>query len=238
MFTETLLLGRVRSDAEARKSLEIVDREARRLGRLVENILLFARGQRGSVPLACSRQPLAPIVCAVIDELAPMAAARDVTVHTHLDEAAVAEVDAGAIHQMLINLLDNAIKYGPRGQQVKVTLRVENGHCRLAVDDQGPGIPARDRKRIWQSYRRLERDRRAAIAGTGIGLAVVRDLVARHGGTVGVTAVPAQSVPAQFGSRGGARFEISLPAASQTALETAIETEGGGKAVITEEAYR
>lgn len=222
MFTETLLLGRVRSEAEARQSLEIVDREARRLGRLVENILLFSRGQRGSVPLACSRQPIAPIVLAVVDELAPMAEARVVSVHTHLDEAVAAEVDTGAIHQVMINLLDNAIKYGPRGQRIDIAVTRTGGQCLLTIDDQGPGVPARDRLRIWQSYRRLERDRRAAIAGTGIGLAVVRDLVERHGGTVEVGPVPEDPLPASpvpvskepaASEAVGARFAVVLPIA-------------------------
>ena len=220
MFTETLLLGRVRSDAEAHRSLEIVDREARRLGRLVENILLFSRGQRGRVPLACSRHSIAPIVHAVVDELAPMAAAQGVRVRCHLDESVTSEVDSGAIHQVIINLLDNAIKYGPPGQQIDITVGHADGLCHLTIDDQGPGVPARDRHRIWQSYRRLERDRNAAIAGTGIGLAVVRDLIERHGGSVAVGPVPPRKREASTATspeatvNGGARFTVRLPLAA------------------------
>jgi signal transduction histidine kinase len=74
----------------------------------------------------------------------------------------------------------------------------------LYVEDEGPGVPPTDRKRIFQRFQRLDRDRQSSIAGTGIGLSVVRDLVTRHGGTCSVTR----------GERGGARFIVELPLSS------------------------
>ena len=76
----------------------------------------------------------------------------------------------------------------------------------LFVDDEGPGVPAADRKRIFEHFQRLERDRASAIAGTGIGLSVVQDLVTRHGGRCSVTT----------GDRGGARFVVELPLSAAT----------------------
>jgi signal transduction histidine kinase len=201
MFAETLLLDRVRSEAERRRALEIVDREARRLTHLVENMLQFSRGERGGVALAPERRELAPIVREVLEQFQPIVAGTGVRLLPQLDEELRAPVDVDALRQVLLNLLDNAVKYGPRTQEVLVGLERSPGGLRLSVDDQGPGIPAAERERVFTRFHRLERDRQSAVAGTGIGLAVVRDLVERHRGRCFV----------EPGSRGGARFVVELP---------------------------
>ncbi len=216
MFAETLRLGRVRSEAESARSLEIIDRESRRLGHLVENILQFSRGERGTLEIARTVQPLAPVVREVVEELGPLFEGRGTRIRSHLadgGDATRATVDAGALRQILLNLLDNAVKYGPAGQEIRLEMsgpETSAGvapHVRLTIDDQGPGVPRRDRERIWQSFHRLERDRDNAVAGTGIGLAVVRELVERHGGRVWVEDAP----PKADSSRRGARFVVELP---------------------------
>jgi len=201
MFSETLLLGRVRSDEERERSLEIIDQEARRLTHLVENLLHFSRSERRLTQLSPAPAPLAPLLSEAAEGFAPLAAARGVTLRTELTDSVVAPVDADALHQMLLNLLDNAVKYGPSGQTVTLGLGVIDGRARVWVDDQGPGIPAADRERIWDQFWRLERDRGSAVAGTGIGLSVVRELVALHGGRVWAEDAPGS----------GGRFVIELP---------------------------
>ncbi len=202
MFAETLLLERVRSETERRRALEIIDREARRLTHLVENVLQFSRGERGMLGVAPERRPLAPLVREVLEQFEPLAAGSGARLLTRLDESAAAPVDADALRQVLLNLLDNAVKYGPRDQQLIVALEQGPSRVRLSVDDQGPGIPVPERRRIFERYERLQRDQHSAVAGTGIGLAVVADLVERHGGRVFV----------EEGSRGGARLVVELPA--------------------------
>ena len=118
-----------------------------------------------------------------------------------LDARAEAEVDTDALRQILLNLLDNAIKYGPEDQTVRVSLQQRTDSIRLSVCDQGPGIPRADREKIWGGYYRLERERDSAIAGTGIGLAVVRELVTLQGGSVRVV----------DSEDGGACFVIEIP---------------------------
>src|SRR5437879_2224751 len=191
MFGETLLLGRVRSEAERRRSLEIIDQEARRLTHLVENLLHFSRSERRLARLSPALAPLAPLVSEAAEGFAPLAAARGVTLCTELTDGVVAPVDADALRQMLLNLLDNAVKYGPSGQTVTLGLTVADGRARVSVDDEGPGVPAAERERIWDRFWRLERDRGSAVAGTGIGLSVVRELVALHGGRTWVEDAPA-----------------------------------------------
>ncbi len=207
MFSETLLLGRVRSDDERERSLEIIDQEARRLTHLVENLLHFSRSERRLARLSPAPAPLAPLVREAAEVFAPLAAARGVTLCTELTDGVVAPVDADALRQMLLNLLDNAVKYGPPGQTVTLGLTVADGRARVSVDDEGPGIPAAERERIWDRFWRLERDRGSAVAGTGIGLSVVRELVALHGGRTWVEDAPAS----QRGDRAGSRFVIELP---------------------------
>jgi signal transduction histidine kinase len=123
-----------------------------------------------------------------------------------LTDGIVAPVDADALRQMLVNLLDNAVKYGPADQLITVRLEAGERKACIRVEDQGPGIPAADRERIWDRFWRLERDRGTAVAGTGIGLSVVRELVALHDGR-------AWAEDAREG--GGACFVIELPLDAQ-----------------------
>jgi len=182
MFSETLTLGRVRSDEERRRSLAIIDQEARRLTHLVENLLHFSRSERQTAHITPEPTALAPLVQEVIDGFAPLAAARGVTLAASVPEDLVVPADPGAVRQMLLNLLDNAVKYGPAGQEVRIGATRENGRARLWVADGGPGIPPADRERVWERFWRLERDRGSSIAGSGIGLAVVRELATLHHG--------------------------------------------------------
>ncbi len=204
MFAETLMLGRVRSQDERQRSLEIIDQEAGRLTHLVENLLHFSRSERQSLRVAPVPLVLGPAVRAVLESFSPLAENRHVRIATHLADGVVGRVDEGALRQMLLNLLDNAVKYGPDGQTVTVGTDPTTGdRVRLWVQDQGPGVPAADRERIWEQFWRLERDRGSAVAGTGIGLSVVREFAALHRGRVWVEVAPG----------GGARFVIELPAA-------------------------
>jgi len=208
MFSETLLLGRVRSEGERVRSLEIVDQEARRLTHLVENLLHFSRSERQVTRLSPAPAALAPLVREAVEGFAPLATTRGVNLRTELADGVVAPVDAEALRQMLLNLLDNAVKYGPAGQTVTVGLAATDGQARIWVEDAGPGIPAADRERIWERFWRLERDRGSSVAGTGIGLSVVRELVALHGGRAWAEDPPNGTGGA---AAAGARFVIELP---------------------------
>ncbi len=204
MFAETLLLGRVRSEHERQRSLEIVDQEARRLSHLVENILQFSRAERHTIRLAPAVSCVAPHIVSALEIFEPIARAKQVTITTALDDAVRCSVDAGALRQILLNLLDNAVKYGPVGQEVRVVLERSPGNrnARIIVEDQGPGIPHDRRDRVWKPFYRLERDAGSAVAGSGISLSVVRDLAQRHGGRVSID-----------DARVGARVAVELPCA-------------------------
>jgi signal transduction histidine kinase len=105
---------------------------------------------------------------------------------------------------VLLNLLDNAAKYGPRGGVVQVGMAVVGFSLRIWIKDSGPGVPREDRARIWEPYRRLDREADASVGGSGIGLAVVKDVVGLHGGRAWVEDAPG----------GGARFVVEIPGAT------------------------
>jgi signal transduction histidine kinase len=109
------------------------------------------------------------------------------------DDTADANIDADALRQILLNLLDNAVKFGPQEQDILVTIAVTEGRARVSVEDQGPGIPQAEQERVWDAFYRMKREDDTAISGTGIGLSVVQELVeamqgrcwieSRNGGT-------------------------------------------------------
>ena len=223
MFAETLRLGRVRSDPERERSLRIIDQESRRLTHLVENILQFSRAERDVMLLSCHTAELAPIVREALDAFAPIARSRGVIVEAALDESVRAPVDQDALRQILLNLVDNAVKYGPAGQTVRVTLG--NGFAgvdrvQLSVEDQGPGIPADEMEQIWAPYYRLPKDAEGSIGGSGIGLSVVRDLAARMGGRAFVANARRSD------SQRGSKFVVELPRA-RDAVASAVATSVG-----------
>jgi signal transduction histidine kinase len=145
-------------------------------------------------------------VAAVVEDWLPLAAAADVRVVTSYAPDVHALADRGALRQMVLNLLDNAVKYGPPGQTVTVRTSAHGERARVSIDDQGEGIPARERERVFESFYRLDRHANSAVAGSGIGLYVVRELARLHGGDAWVEQVPG----------GGARVVIELPAPSLT----------------------
>jgi signal transduction histidine kinase len=203
LYGETLILERTRSDRERRSAAEVIVREARRLMRLVENALHFARSDRRMQDLSPEPIVLAPLTRDVLTTFAPLAWAAHVTLSEVLDPGASVVMDREAFRQILLNLLDNAVKYGPPGQTVSVRLSRDGDRVLLWVEDAGPGVPVADRDRIWRPFVRgaPATPGPRVQTGTGIGLAVVRDLVDRHRGRAWVEDAPG----------GGARFVVQFP---------------------------
>lgn len=207
LFAETLNLGRVRTDDERHAATGVIVQEGRRLMHLVENILHFSRAERQMTRLGPEPVDLNHSVQEIIDDWIPLAASADVRLETQFVPDAFATADRAALRQMVLNLLDNAVKYGRRPQTVTVGTSVRGDRVRLWIDDQGEGIPERDRERVWTSFYRLDRHANSAVAGSGIGLYVVRELARQHGGDSWIEDAP----------EGGARVVIELSAAPRAA---------------------
>ena len=206
MFGETLLLGRVRSDHERVRSLEIIDQESRRLTYLVENLLQFSRAERQVLRMDPAPTALGPLVRATAETFAPLAEAAGTHLVVRVDDHLVVDADAKALRQVLLNLLDNAVKYGSGGQTITAGCVKQGASAHVWVDDEGPGVPEEDRERIWDAFWRMEREADAGVAGAGIGLSVVREIAELHGGTTWVEDSPS----------GGARFVVALPGARRS----------------------
>ena len=189
LFAELLRNKALRSEDEREHALRIVDQEARRLNYLVENVLDFARGERRLNRISRAPTDVAEAVRDTLDFFTPVAAAKRVRLASDLPARTIAAVDGAALRQVLLNLLDNAVKYGPPGQTVTVRAELVGSALRLQVDDQGPGIPESEAESIWEPYHRLKRDMDSAVGGSGIGLAVVRELAELHGGRAWVETV-------------------------------------------------
>jgi signal transduction histidine kinase len=202
LFADLLESGRLGDPAQRARSVRIINEESRRLTYLVENILHFSRGQRDASRLAPTPADMGAFVREVVDGFAPLA--HHVEFATRVEPGVVARIDRDAFRQVLLNLLDNAARYGPRGGVVQVGLAVVGFNLRIWVKDAGPGVPREERARIWEPYRRLDREADAAVGGSGIGLAVVKDVVELHGGRAWVEDAPG----------GGARFIVEIPGAT------------------------
>ena len=203
LLSETMLGPAAQTAEQRRRWLHVIHRESMRLARLVDNVLLHARGEHHELPLERRWVDACDVVDEVVGHMGAAAAARGAQLCGVTPARCSAYVDPDALRQILLNLLDNAIKYGPDGQTVTVTLNaptVAHPMLTLTVDDQGRGIPARDRRRIWTPFVRLE-DRAGSTGGSGLGLSVVRDLARRHGGRVEILDAPG----------GGARLRLALP---------------------------
>ena len=188
MFAEMLLLGRVRSDADRRRSLEIIDTEARRLSHLVENVLQAARSENGHLHVNPSTMRVAPIIRECVETFAVLAQARGMEFRMELQGDLVAPVDSAALRQIVLNLLDNAAKYGPDGQRVVVGVALFDTTARIWVDDEGEGIPKRERQRVFDPFYRARGAQHTT--GSGIGLSVVRELAGLHGGNAWIEDAP------------------------------------------------
>jgi signal transduction histidine kinase len=137
----------------------------------------------------------------IVEDFRPLAASRNARVKTHVEPTPPVLLRPEALNRLLLNLLDNALKYGPAGQTVTVAVGHRQGEVQLSVSDEGPGVPPSERERIWLEFQRGSSA--AAAAGSGIGLSVVRDVASRHGGRAWVESAN--------GAGSGARFVIALP---------------------------
>ena len=183
------------------QALKVADREALRLQHLVEGVLRFTRGTRGDDSPRISVDAVQE-ASAVIGEFAPLAAPHGMTVSLADGPPVHARLQRGAFRQVLLNLLDNAMKYGGDGTNVLVDVSaMPGGGARLRVDDNGPGVPAAERERIWKPFERGGVARTRAAGGSGIGLTIVREIAQEHGGKAWV----------ESSRLGGASFVVELP---------------------------
>jgi signal transduction histidine kinase len=168
----------------SRDALEDALRHVERLGGLVEQLLDLSKLESGSVPLERDRVPAARLLEDVVAEWAPQAEARRVRLAVETGTPFELDVDVRRMQQVLANLVANAIRHSPADGAVRLSAVADNGHARLEVADEGPGIPADEAERVFERFYRSDRARSADAGGAGLGLAIARWIVELHGGTI------------------------------------------------------
>jgi two-component system sensor histidine kinase BaeS len=183
--------------------LGIVRDETMRLARLADGILELTRLERGSVPFTCTRIDLAVPVRAAVDTHEALIETREIVLSVDIAERTYACVDSDRLQQAIGNLLSNAARYTPAGGRIEVGVRREMGQAVIEVADTGMGIAEKDLPLVFSRFWRADEARATTSGGLGIGLAVTKEIVERHKGTIGVTRRRG----------GGSVFSIRLPLA-------------------------
>jgi two-component system, OmpR family, phosphate regulon sensor histidine kinase PhoR len=202
MFAELLLSQRVPNEAKKREYLQIILVESERLSALIENVLDFARVERGKSSFDFAEGDLGEAVLRAVDMYRFRAEREGIDIHVNAPIGlGRVRLDYRAIELAIINLLDNALKYAGSGKQVKIGLERKKQYIEISVEDQGPGIRREDQKRIFERFWRGQSARQARIRGTGIGLSLVKHIAESHGGYTHVWSEPDK----------GSRFVIGVP---------------------------
>ncbi len=219
MFSDMLRSGQVKDEAERRECLDVIAQETERLGRLIQQVLDFGRLEAKRRPYRWVTGPLEPVVRAEAERFRRTTGlpVGSFVVRIAVNTPPVAH-DPDAFAEVVTNLLSNAFKYSRReDRRIELTVGPERGRVVLAVEDNGPGVPRRERRRIFEQFYRADDLLTREVEGTGLGLAIARHIVRAHGGRIFV----------EDRTEGGSRFVVVLPpapasraAAAKTPLET------------------
>jgi len=175
-------LARDRDASDYRESIEVMQRAARKLTRIVQNLFLLARGDAGRYPISMSRFYVGEVVGDCIRGMRSVAQARGVALSCAAPEDVVIVADEELIHRLVLNLVENAVKFTQSGGTVHVDVHGEDGTCTIRVADTGTGIAPADQSRIFERFFRGDRARPQDAGGAGLGLPIARWIAEVHGG--------------------------------------------------------
>jgi hypothetical protein len=189
------------SERSADQFAEVIQRNAQRLLRLVEDLLFLSQTRPGKMVVELRRADLAEIAAYAVEEMRPEAERKTISLALAADPVPPADVDQTRVAQMLGNLISNAVKFTPDGGSVEVRLGLEDDQAVLAVADTGVGIPAADQEQVFERFFRTAIAKRQVIPGTGLGLTITKEIVEAHGGTITVESHESR----------GTTFRVRLP---------------------------
>ena len=193
------------------ETLHVMLVQTERLGRLVDQLLELSRLESGEVPMQIEPTALEPLVERVISEISVGRSVTDVAISADVTPELVAEADAERIHQVLFNLVDNAVRFTPPGGSVAIAADREEDRVVVRVTDSGVGIAPEHLPRLFERFYRADPSRsRDDGGGTGIGLAIARSIVEAHGGRITATSEPGR----------GSTFTFDVPAAPAAVVTT------------------
>ncbi|HEY5950802.1 MAG TPA: HAMP domain-containing sensor histidine kinase [Kofleriaceae bacterium] len=202
MFGEMLANGRTKGPEQATEYADIIWRESVRLGRLIDNVLDFAKIERGKGVYDFAEVDIGEVVERAVDLVGRRLAMAEMSIDVEIEpELPMVQLDANAFTLAVMNLIDNATKYASEGKRIELKLRREGERIVLSVRDFGTGIDPGEQEQIFERFYRARAVRLKPIRGSGIGLALVRHIARAHGGDVSVETAPGQ----------GSTFRIWLP---------------------------
>jgi heavy metal sensor kinase len=196
-----IALGRLNAADPHRDVLGSQIEELDRLTRLIGEILTLARAESGEIRLTFAAVDLSALSQLLVEQLETVADARGVTLRCEQSGPVIVQGDESWLRRLLINLIDNALKFTPAGGQVIVGVSQTGDHASVEVSDTGPGMSSEDAQRVFERFFRADPSRTSATEGVGLGLSLVQWIVERHGGSV--------SVETELGH--GATFGVVLP---------------------------
>lgn len=200
-YSETLLDEMGRDPASSVRHLEIIHRHATDLSQLMENLLNLSKIESGREEVRLESVSLKFFVDRILERFLTQARAKNMELVNEVAGGITCQADSGKLNQILSNLVDNAVKYTSEGGKVWVRTSCGPTECCIEVEDNGPGIPAADQKRIFERFYRVDKARTRNSGGAGLGLAIVKHLVDLQGGRIEVESAPGQ----------GSRFLVTLP---------------------------
>ena len=177
--------------------------EVERLAKIVETLFALSRLDAGEAQAESVRFDLAQLVTSTAEQMCLLAEDKHITVTCRADGEVPVEGDRARLKQVVVNLLDNAIKYTPANGRINLRTSIHDGRALLEIEDTGIGIPADALPRVFERFFRVDKARARAMGGAGIGLSIVKAICAAHGGQVAVASVEGQ----------GTRFKVTLPLA-------------------------
>lgn len=180
-------LRRTRSPEEYQEVLHSNLEEIERLSRLTNNLLTLARADAGEPIVYAEPFDCSALCHEVCEKLVPWVQKKEVELHLDCEEGVLLVGDRGGIERVIANLAENAIKYSPRGEQVRVSLCRADEQVKLVVADTGVGIPQEELPHIFERFYRVDKARTRSLGGSGLGLAIVKTVVEAHKGRIEVT---------------------------------------------------
>jgi two-component system phosphate regulon sensor histidine kinase PhoR len=201
-YTETLLDGALHDEENNVRFLNIIRQNAERLGRLTADLLTISRIELRTQRFNFASYRVEALMADCLDSLRPLAGKKQIDLQLEVEDGKE-EIfcDSEAVHQIMSNLVDNAIKYTPECGVVRVGVGRKGANVEISVTDTGMGIPAEDLPRLFERFYRVDKARSRELGGTGLGLAIVKHLVKAQGGDVRVESEPGN----------GSTFTVSLP---------------------------
>ncbi len=203
--------------AEARRAIEIIDRNAKAQTQLIESVLDVSRIVSGKLQFDSRPVQMEKVIEAAIDSMRPAAAAKNIEFRVHVSSnIPPVSGDFNRLQQVVWNLISNAVKFSPTGTKIEVQLKTADAQVQIVVKDNGEGISADFLPHVFERFRQADASTTKKFGGLGLGLAIVRHLVELHGGTVEVES---------DGAGKGATFRVTLPALSGTMVASPTKTE-------------